>query len=617
MLSDLDRSEESRRAVIEYLATEDGLSRVKQTVETKYSVRYSVTTPMFDPHCFLFLRVIAHKDVLKSLVVEKALGTIYNVVYGLNGSRGVSFFQHVVDCLKETLLPAEDDDQQNRYNGLWQLIVVTDALLHLLTVNQAAVLQLEFEGMVNDLSALYIYHQQLATEFPSELQQTYGNINKIVDILAMGDNIKIVEPRKHCSTSQQSESVVLSRVDFPGDLSDAGRRHDNDHAAIQGVRILPTLSEIYSKRSDFLPTYDACKLTSGHHRYGIRRLLDTQFRLLREDTSGLLRDAVRMVIDNWNIIRHGSDWTAKRKLVRQKSPTPMRIYNDAQVRHSTGSGVKGIEMEVEFEQTQRIKRLSPDKRRKHWLNSRSLREGGGLVALIDAQVEDDTHAVFLRVSNRDLDGARGSPAGVVRDVVSDVDRAMVTLCFPATPSKEDVSSLVQITNSRGTERPLILVEFPAVQYNQFEGILRCLQELDRNPSRMPFRKWIQAGVGSLIAGQHLTELPDARSGIPPPLYLKGAMLDLSSIQVRTGDEEGDTMPLILSPRDDRRSVQRRLCQSSTLDAGQAEAMVSALTHELALIQGPPGTGKSYVGIQLAKCLLDNKERLGLGPLLCV
>lgn len=616
MLADVNRSEESRRDVIEYLATEDGLSRVKRTVETKYSVGYSVTTPMFDPHCLLFLRVIAHKDVLRSLVVEKPLGTIYNVVYGVNGNRGVSFFQHIVDYVKQTLLSTENDDPQKKDSGLWQLMFVTEALLHLLTVNQAAVLRPEFKPIVTDLTTAYIYHQQSVTERSIELRQTYRNINKVADILEIGDRIEISEPRKHNPASQQPEFVDPSRVDFPGDLSDVGRRHDNDHAAIQGVRILPTLSEIYSQRSDFLPTRDSFKLPGGHHREGIRRLLDTQFRLLREDTSGVLRDAVRIVIENWNIIVHGSDWTAKGKLLRQKSPTPVRIYYDAQVRQSIGSGVKGIEMEVEFDQPQRIKRLSPDKRRKHWLNSRSLREGGGLVALIDAEVEDATNVVFLQVSNRDLDGAL-EPAGVVRDVVSDVDRAMVSLRFPTTPSKQELSCFIEMSNSCGAERPLILVEFPAVQYNQFEGILRCLQELDRNPSRIPFRKWLQPSAGNLITGRHLTELPDASIAIPPPLYLRGAIFDLSSIQIRTDDNESDTPPLILSSTDDPQSVERRLCQSSTLDAGQAEAMVSALTHELALIQGPPGTGKSYVGIQLAKCFLDNKDRLGLGPLLCV
>ncbi|KAI5308221.1 hypothetical protein KEM55_006259, partial [Ascosphaera atra] len=60
-----------------------------------------------------------------------------------------------------------------------------------------------------------------------------------------------------------------------------------------------------------------------------------------------------------------------------------------------------------------------------------------------------------------------------------------------------------------------------------------------------------------------------------------------------------------------------IAENTTMDIGQANAFVSALTREVALIQGPPGTGKSYVGIQLARCLLHNFDTLGLGAILCV
>lgn len=44
-----------------------------------------------------------------------------------------------------------------------------------------------------------------------------------------------------------------------------------------------------------------------------------------------------------------------------------------------------------------------------------------------------------------------------------------------------------------------------------------------------------------------------------------------------------------------------------MDQSQFDALVYALTTDLAIIQGPPGTGKTYMGLQLAKLLFDNWE----------
>lgn len=55
---------------------------------------------------------------------------------------------------------------------------------------------------------------------------------------------------------------------------------------------------------------------------------------------------------------------------------------------------------------------------------------------------------------------------------------------------------------------------------------------------------------------------------------------------------------------------------------QLEAVRTALSKELAIIQGPPGTGKTYVGLKVAKVLLENREvwtdpEVGSRPILVV
>ena len=62
------------------------------------------------------------------------------------------------------------------------------------------------------------------------------------------------------------------------------------------VKILPTAQEIMSERAEYLPTKDPTRW----HIQGIHGLLDQQFRLLREDTVGQLRDSVRTTLENMN-----------------------------------------------------------------------------------------------------------------------------------------------------------------------------------------------------------------------------------------------------------------------------------------------------------------------------
>ncbi|KAJ0417154.1 hypothetical protein BJY00DRAFT_325758 [Aspergillus carlsbadensis] len=608
-------SEQSRYAAINSLATENGLARVRRIVETEFSVGYSVTRPMFDPHCLLFLRLITDRILLQSLVLEQAVGTIYNVIYGPHGTRAVSFFQNVINCFQETQPETELESRSSNHDGtmsrLEQLALVAKALLQVVTTNQGAALKAEFKDIVTKLNAHYMSERTATSSGTDEqLLQGYECLRRIADIFAMGDKIASL---RSCRKASSSPSPSKSEpVDLPGNLSEFGPRHDNDYALIEDIRILPTLAEIYSQRNDFLPTRDH-KSSDAHHQKGILRLLDSQFRLLREDTSGLLRDAVRLVADHWETIVADSNWAAKRKLIRNQSPTPMRIYHSAQLRALKASQIKGLEIEVEFDQIHRTKRMGPAQRRKHWINSRALREGCGLVALVDAEVEDDIKVVFMQVSKRETNFLNRATSTAVCDVVSSAERAMVTLRFQSTPSGVDLSSLMDMKLSclKDPENPLILVEFPALQYNQFEGILRCLQSLHKSPSRLPFTQWLT------IDGKNPIDI-DSFSRVPPPYYLRNDSLDLSAITGCYGPTlSGTSVPLTISHSAHSASLYQQLIRFTSLDPGQAKALVSALTHEVSLIQGPPGTGKSYVGIQIARCLLGNKERFDLGPLLCV
>ena len=76
--------------------------------------------------------------------------------------------------------------------------------------------------------------------------------------------------------------------DGPGNLSTAGKRHDNDHVNVRDIKIFPTVDEILSQRAPYMPYKP---ITQPHFlERGPERLIDTLFRHLRHDSIEVLKD---------------------------------------------------------------------------------------------------------------------------------------------------------------------------------------------------------------------------------------------------------------------------------------------------------------------------------------
>ncbi|PYH99758.1 P-loop containing nucleoside triphosphate hydrolase protein [Aspergillus ellipticus CBS 707.79] len=617
-------SADTRMTFIEELATERGLQMIRQIVETDFSISYSVLKPMFNPHCVLFLRLVSHDEIMKSLLLEKAVGTIYNVIYGPSGRPGMAFLKGVTKYLVDARAAAVSDGASTQTCVHWieALLLTSKVLLSILNFNQEAAIHRELKGIVEGLCSCC--HDRntsgMIDEYNFGLAQE--NVVKISDILEMGDSLCISKVIDRLKTVTLIPDPV-EPMDLPGELSDLGPRHDNDHAVISRIRILPTMSEILSNgRDEFLPPQNSL---NSQHETGVCRLVDTHFRLLREDTSGLVRDAMRLIMHNWEFLAQTSDWRPKHKFLRQYSPTPVRIYTGAQIQRVKAEQYKGIEVDMEFDQLHRLKNMNPMRRKQWWLDTRALRMGGPLVALLDAEDLNDAHAIFFLVSRKEVCFVdRGkqseSASACVSDVVSNADRAMVTLRLATANYELDANGLLSMVRERPVIRKRILIEFPAVPYNSFEGILRCLQSLYEHPWHIPFAPWLAPSIADNEFSEGLaTDHTETNiMNMPPPTYFHNYVtLDLSALPRRSPSNNGIAAPLSMSLSQDPQQIAAQLYRETTLDEGQATAMVSALRRKIALIQGPPGTGKSYVGLQLARCLLGNQEVLGLGPILCV
>ncbi|CAG8837001.1 2702_t:CDS:2, partial [Racocetra persica] len=118
---------------------------------------------------------------------------------------------------------------------------------------------------MNSMNKMLNYRQR---NFSSQKTNTNSPINPNKPVTYYGKMAKKV--------------ALLIDYDPPGELSENGPRHDNDFSEISKISIIPTKNEVLCDRDPFLPTTNMDD--SLHHLpKGAERLLDTQFRLLRED----------------------------------------------------------------------------------------------------------------------------------------------------------------------------------------------------------------------------------------------------------------------------------------------------------------------------------------------
>ncbi|KAF8243672.1 hypothetical protein K440DRAFT_636872 [Wilcoxina mikolae CBS 423.85] len=367
-----------------------------------------------------------------------------------------------------------------------------------------------------------------------------------------------------------SYPTVRTYVDLPGNLSSRGPRHNNDKSSIEGITILPTTSEIHANRTEYLPLMNK---EFPHHESGIDRLLDTQFRLLREDT----------------------------QKCQQQIGSQVSILDSVEVAGVRYQGERMV-IDVLFAQPDKVSRMTKYRRENWWKESENL-EAGNLVALVDARLE----TTFLQVSDRvviwekyqgwSYDSPSWDYQGIV-DFAGDTNRALISFVLAnptSTPDKERIRAISQ----KPTVGTNVLVNVPGMLYASFEPFLERLKSLHKRPV-LPFTKWIAPAAGTHYATKN------GWVDIPPPLYVRAVDIDLSCIKT-------NRYPLIFSVQCPLTVEQ--LQQHTSLDRGQCEGFIMSLMHELALVQGPPGTGKSYVGNKLVQVLLANRDSLKI--IICV
>ena len=574
------------------LAKEEGLAFVKNAIDrqvpqaTDSFAQARLLTTILVPA----LRWVTHPRVVDSAVLEQEVSVIFNFMLGIGGRRMVTLFDFITGCIETW-----PDLNLTELARSEMVELSLNVLSKILECNTANIVNVAFNPLADKFAA-FLDGEDDDESYSSLQARRYLDYIK----LRLGVGAEIPSAQERRSEPLMREQFVLRR-DLPGELSPDGPRHDNDHTDITKIKIMPTAQEITSSRAEYLPTTDS---REWHHP-GIQGRLDREFRLLREDTVGQLRDTVRGLLDD---VRN----PAQRVSQQSRNSARTYVYDCPVPREASFKNPSGLEVLVEFVQPLLTRNMSHRQRKDWWQHSKRLQEGA-LVCVFDATGS----VLFFEVSESTLRTSEDEPKKrqyqkkrLGDDEQSD-DEKKLSLADDAKygfvslrlvdSNRHTITQTLRWYRNIGSSMRRYLVEFPGVLLASFKHTLEALQEISRQP-KLPFAGLIAPSVNA-----------DQPGSINLPQYARktGFTYNLQSLAA-------DREPLAIPAQDLRRESALELVSTRTLlDSTQSSAFLDALSRELSLIQGPPGTGKSFTGEKIIKALIANKGKADLGPILCV
>jgi hypothetical protein len=559
---------DTMQEVVTCLSSEGGLARLGEMLNADYSnLSDDRLHIVFKDQLLPFMRIVAHEDVLSSAILESRHADILIYLYGINGKRSVAVFGAIIRALTYS-------------EGI-------SADLEPCLIALSALLEANGSALVND-DLRPIAETMIALADERELSgKPLRYYEKMRLRLGLGERISVAENKQKAVASRPKPKFELE-VDQPGNHSEFGPRHDNDYEDIENIQILPTMEEILSDRAEYLPQTDP----DTWHLTGLAGLFDRQFRLLREDTVGQLRDAAKVELER---IQHPNRQRAAARNVgaRTYSYLNVRLVDAEFDEH------KGLLCVLQFDQPRELNGKTTARRKEWWAESNRLAPDALIMLLGTEQV-----AIFLTVANTlsppgrkaDDEGARDTLEGRFPRHGDEMHAHVTVQLVDRTGS--DIEAFISNFAVNAGKLSFSLLEFPGVVLPAFYPTLAALQHMSQSLD-LPFSEL-------LAPAEDVQQSKD----VEPPAYAKGRdfRYDLSPLsptnEVINLDVESPIDPVVLSAQ-------------MTLDVAQAEALVSALCRSVALIQGPPGTGKSYTGVALMKVLLANRAAAKLGPILMV
>lgn len=377
--------------------------------------------------------------------------------------------------------------------------------------------------------------------------------------------------------------------DGPGLLSDLGPRHDNDHVHIHDIKILPSADEcLCTNRAPWMPEKN---IDSPHFIvHGYSRHVDTHFRLLRYDSTEKIRDMNVKAAQEAFL----SDATVEELNMNYvETPTGNRFFLYHNVR------VEGVIPQEHEGLTLRMSYDCPEQLRGRALHQSKRLEKGMLCAILCLYHDtNQLSAHYFNIEQRESTYAlkrrgKGKRAAVQLTLLPDYD-------------EQTTFNALSIATGVHQNVTMALIEYPTLLYAGFANTLRCLQKM--SDQDYAFGQYICPPAECYDTHQQQLQ-------IQPPSYSRRPdyTFDLSPL---TNDPES-CFSVCDSAGDSLKSSLDHLASNTTLDEGQAVALLSSLNREFAFTQGPPGTGKTFLGLALTRVLLASRPAESKRPILVV
>lgn len=323
------------------------------------------------------------------------------------------------------------------------------------------------------------------------------------------------------------------------------------------LKIFPDSTDMQIESKPFLRRN---KKTGGYEN--LDHYLDVQFRLLREDFIGPLREGIKEYIETIHTTGRAS-----------KRLQELRIYTNVQI-ISPVCNNSGLCRRVSFD-CKGMKRI-------RWESSRRLIYG----SLVCLSSDNFQTLLFATVAERDLKSIR---------------KGLIDLKFEA--SNRIVSNIPKDT-------VFVMAETTAY-FEAYRHVLQGLQNVHEGD--MPFEKYIVRCDSEMSLPAYLRQNPTARFDLRPLVDDEIILRGRKNIPGYR-EENAREITYNFSPK----SAEARRVKVDDLktwpvadlfhlDMSQYRAVQNALSREFAIIQGPPGTGKTYIGLKVVKALLHNRS----------
>lgn len=581
---------------------------IKRPLESDTTVGWSFTRGTLP-----VIEYLSSEWVIKS-TMSNNVNALYGVLHDNFGALQMTIEAHVPRMVEEGAFC--DTETEEPISGLRIFTAMTAMLSEYMRRYKSALhTNFSIQGLVEQLGKWFCEWEnalESAASFDDPCQKLAPSMrrfklrelqNKIELLLAMLNQTRILvtrQPAVQLGVPRTVEAfrleAVLARLrreyQGPGDLREEGPRHDNDKVAIRDIRIAPTQDELLCCIAPYLPA----NIVGAPHQCpaeSISRVLDIQFRLLREELVAPIRSAVQLV--SRDLERPADKKTQLSNIIEKKGGRYHGSGEDSVI-FSVFTNVafekftvdkRGCSIDLTMDAPAGDSRHEEAKQRMAYWKSASKKrlKQGGVVALISKTGSSRPEA-FVGVITSTADELEASAQ-------ANNERIKIRVSFFDTEITLRVARQLHGRYTPHEDKVYFLIE-SSILYEAIRPFLLALQD---QPEEIPFADYIRHRID-----------PDYLSNHPavPPQY---AQRPGFSLELRSLLQKNSGIGSLRLDANDPHSInhtRQELKRSSQLDGSQADALVDALTREISLIQGPPGTGKSYTGIEIIKALVQNK-----------